>query len=146
MEEYSTITFPKEEIETISKQDRIITTRVSSDYNKFHEGDIVQTPWNKLYKVTNRLEITNIKDHPYYNELTKDQIAFLSKYDKIAVLTLMIQKDSNEALAETAIKDNYLYHGSPNYYKVLKPQTQEDENGKKALSLSPYKSSLLTIS
>ena len=139
MEEYSTITFPKEEIETISKQDRIITTRVSSDYNKFHEGDIVQTPWNKLYKVTNRLEITNIKDHPYYNELTKDQIAFLSKYDKIAVLTLMIQKDSNEALAETAIKDNYLYHGSPNYYKVLKPQTQEDVDGKKALSLSPYK-------
>lgn len=46
---------------------------------------------------------------------------------------------SEEALAEKAIKDNYLYHGSPNYYKVLKPQTQEDVNGKKALSLTPYK-------
>ena len=106
MNEYSTITFPKEEIEIISKQDRIITTRVSSDYNKFHEGDIVQTPWNKLYKVTNRLEIANIKDHPYYNELTKDQIAFLSKYDKIAVLTLMIQKDSNEEMIHKWVADD----------------------------------------
>lgn len=110
MNEYSTITFPKEEIPTISKQDRIITTRVSSDYNKFHEGDIVQTPWNKLYKVTNRLEITNIKDHPYYNELTKDQIAFLSKYDKIAVLTLVLQKDSNEEMIHKWVPDDIFIH------------------------------------
>ena len=47
--------------------------------------------------------------------------------------------ESTEALAEKEIKDNYLYHGSPNYYEVLKPQTQEDVGGKKALSLTPYK-------
>jgi hypothetical protein len=140
MKEYSVITFPKEEIPVISKQDRIITTRVSSEYDKFHEGDIVQTPWNKLYKVTNRLEITDIKDHPYYNELTKDQISLLSKYDKIAILTLVIQEDSNEALAEKAIKNGYLYHGSPYKFTVLKPQPQKDVKGKAALSLSPFKS------
>lgn len=46
---------------------------------------------------------------------------------------------SEEVLAENVIKNGYLYHGSPNRYTVLKPQTQEDVGGKKALSLSPYK-------
>ena len=96
MSEYATISFPKEEISTISKQSRIITTRVSADYDKYHVGDMVRTPWDKVYKVTNRIEIKNVKDHPYFSELTKDQIEFLKKYDKIAVLTLELQESAQE--------------------------------------------------
>lgn len=82
------ITFPSEEIDTLKKQDRIITTRVSADYNKFFVDDLVRTPWGDIFKVTKREEISDVKDHPYFNELTEGQKKFLSKYDKIAVPTL----------------------------------------------------------
>ena len=82
------ITFPSEEIDTLKKQDRIVTTRVSADYNKFFVDDLVQTPWGDIFKVTKREEISDVKDHPYFNELTEGQKKFLSKYSKIAVLTL----------------------------------------------------------
>lgn len=86
------ITFPAEEIDTLKKQNRIVTTRVSADYNKFFVDDLVQTPWGDIFKVTKREEISDVKDHPYFNELTEGQKKFLSKYDKIAVLTLMKTK------------------------------------------------------
>lgn len=80
------IDFPKEEIPVLSKQKKFVTTRVSDDYNKYWYGDIVMTPWGKRYKIVKRLNITDIKDHPYYKELTKDQIKFLSKFNEICVL------------------------------------------------------------
>lgn len=86
------ITFPSEEIDTLKKQNRIVTTRVSADYNKFFVDDLVRTPWGDIFKVTKREEISDVKDHPYFNELTEGQKKFLSKYDKIAVLTLMKTK------------------------------------------------------
>lgn len=86
------ITFPAEEIDTLKKQNRIVTTRVSADYNKFFVDDLVRTPWGDIFKVTKREEISDVKDHPYFNELTEGQKKFLSKYDKIAVLTLMKTK------------------------------------------------------
>ena len=86
------ITFPSEEIDTLKKQNRIVTTRVSADYNKFFVDDLVQTPWGDIFKVAKREEISDVKDHPYFNELTEGQKKFLSKYDKIAVLTLMKTK------------------------------------------------------
>lgn len=82
------ITFPSEEIDTLKKQNRIVTTRVSADYNKFFVDDLVRTPWGDIFKVTKREEISDVKDHPYFNELTEGQKKFLSKYSKIAVLTL----------------------------------------------------------
>lgn len=90
--EIKEITFPSEEIDTLKKQNRIVTTRVSADYNKFFVDDLVQTPWRDIFKVTKREEISDVKDHPYFNELTEGQKKFLSKYDKIAVLTLMKTK------------------------------------------------------
>ena len=113
MSEYATISFPKEEIPTISKQSRIITTRVSSDYNKYHVGDMVQTPWDKIYKVTNRIEIKNVKDHPYYKELTKEQIEFLKNYDEIAVLTLELQSDSEEEYYYGMNPEDYIPDDDP---------------------------------
>ena len=100
MDAIKKITFPPSEIETIKKQDRIITTRVSADYDKFHEGDLVETPWKAIYKVAKRLEITSIEKHPYYSELTKQQIAYLSKQDKIAVLTLEIVAASSKKFVD----------------------------------------------
>lgn len=58
------------------------------------------------------------------------------------------QKDtSTEALAEKAIKDGLLYHGSCEKYDVLKPQPQKDVDDKRAISLSPYKriASMFTV-
>ena len=80
------IEFPKNEIEELSKKNKFITTRVSDDYDRYFEGDIVETPWNVNYKIVKRLNIDNIKKHPYYNELTERQKKFLSKYTKICVL------------------------------------------------------------
>lgn len=82
------ISFPEEEIDNLSKSDSLYTHRVSSEYALYHIGDIVKTPWNKIYKITQRLEITNVKDSPLYKYLTNDQIKLISKYKQIAVLKL----------------------------------------------------------
>lgn len=80
------ISFPKDEIQKLKKQKTFVTTRVSDDYDKYHRGDVVITPWNVKYRIIKRVNIDNIKKHPYYNELTEDQKKFLSKYNKICVL------------------------------------------------------------
>lgn len=106
------ITFPKEEIDILKKQDKIITTRVSKDFEIFQKGDFVKTPWNKIFKVIDRKEISKIEDHPYYKELTTDQINFLSKFNKIAVLTLVNESiiHSDEGLFDPVkIVDNIFY-------------------------------------
>lgn len=103
--EIKEISFPKSEIPKISKQNRIITTRVSDDYDKFFEGDAVIVPWGKKYYVTERIEISNIKEHPFYDELTKYQINYLKKFDKIAVLTLKLSEDEKLKIARKFISD-----------------------------------------
>ena len=82
------IDFPFEEIETLQNQARIITTRVSQEYNFFHTGEIVQTPWKQRYIVSQVQKIKNIKDHPYYAQLTQAQIRLISKYKRIDVIEL----------------------------------------------------------
>ena len=82
----------------------------------------------ELFKCTNKELYDYLLPQYKVDKPGKDEIKYQSNKEL-----------SEEALAEKAIKDGYLYHGSPNYYKVLKPQTQEDVDGKKALSLSPYK-------
>ena len=82
------IDFPESEIETIPKQDVIITTRVNADYARYQKGDFVKTSWGQFYQVVDRIEISKIQDHPYFGELTPRQIAYLSKYKQIAVLKL----------------------------------------------------------
>ena len=141
------ITFPSEEIDTLKKQDRIVTTRVSADYNKFFVDDLVRTPWGDIFKVTKREEISDVKDHPYFNELTEGQKKFLSKYSKIAVLTLMKTKvqDALSFSSESQLSveqlgssmesnaDNgrlRLYHlsyGQPVASKMLTPRIPDNE-------------------
>ena len=80
------ISFPRDEIQKLKKQKTFVTTRVSDDYDKYHRGDVVITPWNVKYRIVKRVNIDNVKKYPYYNELTEDQKKFLSKYNKICVL------------------------------------------------------------
>lgn len=82
------IDFPADEIDNLKDRLSLVTTRVSDDFCKFELGDNVIAPWGKTYRVTSRIEIDDINDHPYYDELTQDQVEFLSDYDKIAVLQL----------------------------------------------------------
>lgn len=100
---YTDISFPEEEIPTISKQDRIITTRVSDDYSKYKKGDSVETPWGIGYTVNNRLDLKDLKDHPYYDELTAEQKALLRQYKRIAVLELLRNKYHRVTYGDTGV-------------------------------------------
>ena len=82
------ISFPLSELEQLKNRSFIITTRVSKEYNRYHLGDILKSPWSDLYYVQKIEKINCIDDHPYYDELTNDQIQLISKYKKIDILTL----------------------------------------------------------
>ena len=82
------IDFPIEEIKQLKNKSRIITTRVSQEYNRYHQGDILKTSWEKCYIVDSVQKINCIENHPYYQNLTTKQIQLISKYKKIDVLTL----------------------------------------------------------
>ena len=88
IQSYKQMIFPKEDIETLKKQDRIITTRVSRQFTKFNRGDKVIVPWGDKFKIVSIKKFKNIKEHPYYKYLTRDQIELISKYPNLAVLTL----------------------------------------------------------
>lgn len=82
------INFPLEEVEILKKRSCIITTRVSREYNCYSSGDILQSPWGDLYIVDKVKKINCVKQHPFYNDLTTEQIQLISKYKRIDVLTL----------------------------------------------------------
>ena len=88
------IDFPIEELEQLKGKSRIITTRVSREYGCYSEGEILKTSWDEEYVVSKIEKVSDIKEHPYYNELTQEQIRFLSRYKKIKVLTLTKVKTS----------------------------------------------------
>ena len=137
------ITFPPSEIDTLKKQDTIVTTRVSADFSAFRRHDLVKTPWGAIFEVSQRFVIDDISKHPYYNELTKRQIAYLQKFDKIAVLTLTKVKDgSTEALSskiEKNIVGDKVYHCSPFKLDVLRGSTSRTEGAKGSIFVSPFK-------
>ena len=82
------IDFPAEEQEELKNRSRIITTRVSQEYNVYHPGEMLETPWHACYMVMEVKKISNVKDHPYYDNLTKSQIQLISKYKKIDIVIL----------------------------------------------------------
>lgn len=88
------IDFPENEIKLLKNKHQIITTRISKEYGKYNVGDVVLTPWNKQYIVTSVEKINNVKQHPYYQYLTDDQIQLISKYKRISVLTLKKHKNA----------------------------------------------------
>ena len=65
------ISFPKSEIPRLSKQSKIITTRISAEKGKYKPGDCVKAPWGKTFLVTMVESFTELADHPFFDELTK---------------------------------------------------------------------------
>lgn len=80
--------FPRDEIPLLKGRKRIITHRVSTEADKYFVGDFVHTLWNATYKCVKRLELTNVLQSPFFNELTEAQRTILLAHNHIAVLWL----------------------------------------------------------
>jgi len=89
------ITFPISEhpalIQRLKNNQQIITTRVSDEFNKYHVGNIVKSDLNYNLKVLKIKSFKNIKNHPYFNELNKNQISIIQKYPQFQVIWLKKQ-------------------------------------------------------
>lgn len=83
------ISFSEDEIPLLKGRMTIWTTRVSDDFDKFDIGDVVETPWGEKYRVQLFKVIYDVEDHPFYDELTDEQIDFLSRFDEMKVLKLV---------------------------------------------------------
>jgi len=92
-EEIKTISFPKEEWKAYQKRlnngQCIITIRVWNEYGKYKSNNVYEAPWGDKLLVIEVNEMTDIKDFPYYNELTKEQQEFLSEYKKLQWIKLI---------------------------------------------------------
>ena len=103
------IRFPPSEIQTLKSQTRIITHRVSDDAKRFSKGDYVyaeEVDSNYCFEVTDIKVVDDVTKSPYINDLTKQQIAYLKKFDYIAVLTLTKTK-YERPYKLSYIKENY---------------------------------------
>lgn len=109
------IDFPKEEYSSLIGRDIIITHRVSDEFHKFRQGLFFKTAFGDIYKCIYVEEINNIKDSPYYDELTPSQIRELSCYENIKVVYLRLNQKrhiSNNKIKEiynTVISDYFKY-------------------------------------
>ena len=72
------IDFPKEEYPSLEKRFNenkiVITHRVDKEYNKYFKGDILSTPFEFKVKVISVDKLKNVKDSPFINDLTKEEI------------------------------------------------------------------------
>lgn len=79
------IDFPSNEYESYSKRisdgKEIYTTRVSNEVGKYEENKIYDSPFGKL-KVTFFKHFDNLDEHPFYNELTENQLREINLYIK----------------------------------------------------------------
>ncbi len=77
------IDFPTEEYESLLKRINdnqiIYTTRVSSEVNKYFVNVVYNSPFGEL-KVIELKHFTNIKEHPFLNELSEAQVLEINKY------------------------------------------------------------------
>ena len=68
-----------DQINKVQKNQIIYTTRVSNEVNKYFINSIYDSPFGKL-KVIYFKHFTNLKEHPFLNELSEKQIAEINKY------------------------------------------------------------------
>ena len=97
--------FPENEIQDLKSRNHIITHRVSRDFDRFDIGDVVKTPWDMTYKITQKMVVDDVDESPFAAQLSDQQKDFLSNFDKIAILTLDAIYDPPYTLDE--IKANY---------------------------------------
>lgn len=103
------IKFPASEIPALKTQQKIITHRVSSDFEKFEKGDYVyceEIDENYCFEIVDKKVISKIEDSQYFKQLTPQQVNVLQKYDKISVLTLQKTKYERPYKLST-IKEKY---------------------------------------
>ncbi len=78
-----TINFPKNEYQNIitrlNNNQIIYTTRISNEVNKYELNEIYDSPFGKL-KVIELKHFFLLKDHPFLDELTRDQINEINTY------------------------------------------------------------------
>ena len=86
------ITFPKDEhdyvIKRLDSNGTAITTRFKKDFGKYKLNNIRMTPWGDLVKIINLQTFNDVTKHPYYKDLTTDQIEKIKKNGNYEVLTL----------------------------------------------------------
>ena len=79
------ISFPKEEykdyLERLNNNLVIYTTRVSAEVGKYKLGEIYSSNFGDL-KVISLKRYSNLKDHPFYDELNENQINEINEYIK----------------------------------------------------------------
>ncbi|MFW6015360.1 MAG: hypothetical protein ACOCRK_02920 [bacterium] len=87
------ISFPKEEHESLvnrlNKNKPIYTTRVSTEMGKYKACKKYISPWGDKLKVIKIDRYNNIENHPFYNELSQDQIKLISNYDSFELIKLI---------------------------------------------------------
>jgi hypothetical protein len=92
------MTFPKDEhialARRLSQNKVIYTTRVSDEYDKYILNALYITNIPEDDEVTYQVKVieiksyTDIKQHPFYNELTEEQRSSIAEYPRYQILTL----------------------------------------------------------
>jgi hypothetical protein len=89
-----TIAFPiGEHAELKDRLDRglpIWTTRTYEEFDKYYEGMVLDTDFGRLV-VVGTCQIYDIKDHPFYNELSLEQLQLL-KNQKMDIIKLVKER------------------------------------------------------
>ena len=75
------ITFPIIELldikERLDQYGDIYTTRMGEELDRYEVGDVVYHPYLGLLVVENIQEFQDVRQHPFYDELTPEQIKIL---------------------------------------------------------------------
>jgi len=91
------INFPKNEWEDIQKRleenKPVYTVRVSEEYGKYQEGDLLETEWGTKVKVISVKKIDGgieelEKEYRYFKQLSSEIIQELSPFEKMEIIRL----------------------------------------------------------
>jgi hypothetical protein len=91
------ITFPKiewDDIKTRLSEDKIVyTIRVSGEYDKYYEGDILMTEWGTKVKILSVKKITGgIKElkneYQHFDQLTDEMIKELEPFQAMEIISM----------------------------------------------------------
>jgi len=90
--EATPISFPRKEWGEIKQRladdNKIITTRVSDEFDKYKSKDVCVTEWGQLLRVKKVKSYDKISKHPFIKELNKKEIDIISGYDEFDVVYL----------------------------------------------------------
>lgn len=91
------ITFPKDEwndIKTRFEEDKTVyTIRVSVEYGKYKEGDVLMTEWGSKVKISSVKRVNGgikelEKEYPYFDQLTPEMIREIEPFKDMEIVSL----------------------------------------------------------